>query len=111
MYYVHSAPIEEVIICPHCGIYLLEIMQTGRVGCAGCYGSFSGRVNLFIRRVHGQAVHTGHIPKSAGEHLYQKRRLTELQNALREAISQQEFEKCAEIRDTIAELTGKGEQL
>jgi protein-arginine kinase activator protein McsA len=46
----------------------------------------------------------GHIPKSAGEHLFHKRRLTELQSEMQTAIINQEFEKCAELRDNIAEL-------
>jgi protein arginine kinase activator len=88
---------------------LEEIAQTGRVGCPECYRHFSERLNPYIRRVHGPAAHTGRIPKSAGERLYRKRQLAELQTALQDAIARQEFERCAEIRDQIAALDGGGE--
>jgi protein arginine kinase activator len=110
MYFIHSVPVVEPPPCSACEIRLGEIAQTGRVGCPECYRHFSDRLTPYIRRVHGPAAHTGHIPKSAGEHLYHKRRLSELQNSLQIAISQQEFEKCADIRDEIAVLTGGGEQ-
>ena len=109
MYFIHSVPVTEPPPCPACGIHLGEISQTGRVGCPECYRHFSGRLTPYIRRVHGPAAHTGRIPKSAGEHLYQKRRLAELQDALREAVTRQEFERCAELRDEIAALNeGRG---
>jgi protein arginine kinase activator len=110
MYFIHSIPAAEIPECPFCGISTFEIAQSSRVGCPECYNSLSGKLTPYIRRVHGPAPHTGNIPKSAGEHIYHKRRLAELQNSLHEAIAAQEFEKCAEIRDKIAELDGKGER-
>jgi protein arginine kinase activator len=109
MYFIHSAPKKEPLPCPACGIPLDDISQTGRVGCPDCYRHFSERLTPYIRRVHGPAAHTGRIPQSAGEHLYRKRHLAELQNSLQDAIARQEFEKCAELRDQIAALDG-GEQ-
>ncbi|MCL1806725.1 MAG: UvrB/UvrC motif-containing protein [Oscillospiraceae bacterium] len=109
MYFIHSVPVSEPLPCPSCGMRLGELSQTGRVGCPECYRHFSERLNPYIRRVHGPAAHTGRIPKSAGEQLYRKRQLAELQNALQDAISRQEFEQCAELRDQIAALNGGGE--
>jgi protein arginine kinase activator len=106
MYFIHSVPVTEPPPCPACGIPLGDISQTGRVGCPDCYRHFSERLTPYIRRVHGLAAHTGRIPKSAGEVLYQKRRLSELKNSLQEAVARQEFEKCAELRDEIAALNG-----
>jgi protein arginine kinase activator len=107
MYFIHSVPAYESPPCPACGMRLGEISQTGRVGCPECYRHFSERLTPYIRRVHGPAKHTGHIPQSAGEHLYHKRRLAELQNCLQEAIARQDFERCAELRDEIAGLGGE----
>jgi protein arginine kinase activator len=106
MYFIHSAPAYESPPCSGCGTRLGEISQTGRVGCPECYRYFSERLTPYIRRVHGPAMHTGAIPQSAGEYLYNKRRLTELQNSLQEAIARQEFERCAELRDEISSLKG-----
>jgi protein arginine kinase activator len=106
MYFIHSAPVTESQPCSGCGLRLGEIAQTGRVGCPECYRHFAQRLTPYIRRVHGPAAHTGHIPKSAGGQIYQKRRLSELNAALRDAIVLQEFERCAELRDEIAALGG-----
>lgn len=108
MYFIHSLPVSEPPPCPSCGITLRGISQTGRVGCPECYRYFAERLTPYIRRVHGPAAHTGRIPKSAGEHLYQKRRLAELQSTLKEAIERQEFERCAALRDEISALKGEG---
>jgi protein arginine kinase activator len=105
MYFIHS--IQSVPTgspCPACGINLPEMTQTGRVGCPECYRHFSQRLNHHIRRIHGPAVHTGRVPQSAEGHILQKRRVAVLRKALQHAIEQQEFERCAELRDEIAAL-------
>jgi protein arginine kinase activator len=111
MYFIHSVPPVQSIPCPVCGINLPEISQTGRVGCPECYRHFSQRLDNHIRRIHGPAVHTGRIPKSAGGHIAQKRRIAELRNTLKDAVARQEYERCAELRDEINALSGEGAQL
>jgi protein arginine kinase activator len=101
MYYIHSVPVNQPAPCSACGISLMEISQTGMAGCPGCYRHFSQRLNHHVRRIHGPAVHTGRIPKSAGGQIAQKRRVSELRKTLHSAIERQEYEKCAELRDEI----------
>ncbi len=107
MIFVHSVPVADPAPCPACGMALGEVKQGGKVGCPECYRHFAPRLASYIRRVHGIAAHTGRIPASAGERLFQKRRLAELRHSLKEAIDRQEFERCAELRDEIAQLEGK----
>jgi protein arginine kinase activator len=109
MYFIHTVPAVQPSPCPGCGISLLEITQTGRVGCPECYRHYSQRLNHHIRRIHGPAVHTGGIPKSADGRIAQKRRIAELRSDLQHAIEQQEFERCAELRDQINSLSGERE--
>ncbi len=111
MYFIHSIPQSEPNPCPACGITLAEISQTGRAGCPDCYSHFSERLTPYIRRVHGPAAHTGRIPRSAGTHIAQKRRLTELREQLNAAIGRQEFEQCAKLRDEIAALSAGEEAI
>ena len=110
MYFVHTVPTVQPAPCPCCGISLPELSQTGRAGCPECYRHFSQRLNHHIRRIHGPAVHTGQIPKSAEGHILQKRRVAELRKELKLAIEQQHFERCAELRDEIAELDTEEEK-
>ena len=110
MYFVHTVPTVQPAPCPCCGLSLPELSQTGRAGCPECYRHFARSLGNFIRRIHGPAVHTGRIPKSAGGHIAQKRRIAELRNDLQAAVERQEFERCAELRDEIAALCGEGEK-
>jgi protein arginine kinase activator len=104
MYFIHTIPAVQSVPCPGCGLGLTELTQTGRAGCPECYRHFARSLNHFIRRIHGPAVHTGRIPKSADGHITQKRRIAELRNDLQAAIERQEFERCAELRDEISAL-------
>lgn len=47
------------------------------------------------------------IPEDAGEEVKAKRELYALKHQLKAAIHNEEFEKCAELRDKIRELEGK----
>jgi protein arginine kinase activator len=107
MYFIHTVPLVHDKPCPSCGLGLPELSQTGRAGCPECYRHFSRSLNHFIRRIHGSAVHTGRIPKSADGRIFKKRRVSELQNDLKVAIERQEFERCAELRDEISTMRGE----
>ena len=96
--------------CPTCGISFSDISKRGKVGCADCYSTFSNRLIPALSRIHGNKKHIGKIPHSfAGK---QKSETEKLKKELEEAISTENFEKAAKLRDKIKELTQKkdGEQ-
>lgn len=94
--------------CPLCGTTAEEISRTGRVGCARCYDTFSGILTPYIRRIHGNTYHSGHVPKSAGEEVRRRRRAEELSRELQQAIGAEEFERAASIRDELRALKEEG---
>ncbi len=96
-------------ICPVCGSRLEELARTGQAGCANCYDVFSPVLTPYIRRVHGDAKHTGKVPGGALPALKRRRQMEALQGKLQEAIQSQSFEQAAEIRDEIARLKKEGE--
>ena len=57
-----------------------------------------------IRRIHGKTRHTGKTPVAAGEEAKKERELDVLKKQLAESIASQEYEKCAELRDSIRAL-------
>lgn len=105
MFIFHSMPSQYENPCPKCGMSLLR--SSGRLGCPDCYAHFAERLAPYIKRVHGTVSHTGHIPASAGEEIVRQRKISELSEALSEAVYAQEFEKCAALRDEINALKSK----
>lgn len=94
--------------CPVCGASFDDIVRNGRVGCAECYHTFSEQLAPMIQRIHGEAVHCGKTP---GANLPQPRQSSQLvvkRRALQEAISTQNFEYAAALRDQIKALEEGG---
>ena len=91
-------------VCDRCKTSLEEILETGKIGCAHCYETFSQDLARSIEKIHGKSVHTGTVPKSAKGTIKVKNLLTEYKMELNRLIAQQEFEKAAELRDKIKQL-------
>lgn len=92
------------IYCENCGTNYSEFKQRGLAGCSECYKSFSETINPIIKRVQGNIEHTGKIPKKLGRHIIEKKKLLKLKEDLQKAITAEEYEKAAEIRDLIRKI-------
>lgn len=95
---------QESIRCSNCGMTYTQFSKIGRFGCSNCYSAFSNHLNPLIKRIHGNVTHSGKIPKRSGGKIQKKRQLDQLRLDLQMAISSEEFEKAAQIRDRIREL-------
>ena len=96
----HTA--DAALRCSGCGISFEEVLQTGRVGCARCYREFADRLTPTIEKIHGRTGHKGKRPAAKAEKATDTR--SEIENwreELQTAITEQEFEKAAELRDKI----------
>ena len=96
--------------CPLCGATVQDIARTGRAGCANCYSVFDSILEPAIRRIHGDASHTGSVPGSAGAEVSRKRRLQDLKHELKTAIKNEAFEDAARLRDEIRDLENGGNE-
>ena len=97
------------VACPFCGGTLGDFRQTGRLGCAGCYTTFEAHLRDLLRRLHGSSQHAGEgyaAPAAAGPAALAgpARELGELQEQLRRAIANENFELAAELRDRLKVL-------
>lgn len=92
------------IYCKNCGTTYSEFKQRGLAGCSECYKNFSETIKPIIKRVQGNIEHTGKIPNKLGKHIIQKKKLLKLKEDLQKAISAEEYEKAAEIRDMIRKI-------
>jgi len=90
--------------CPQCGLLYSTFKETGRFGCSACYDAFSHQLKPLLRRVHGSTEHVGKTPIRDGEVHLKRREIQKLREKLEEAISKEEFEKAAQIRDKIKAL-------
>ncbi|MDZ7372482.1 MAG: UvrB/UvrC motif-containing protein [candidate division KSB1 bacterium] len=99
-----SVPVQSMPSCPHCGHTYRDVEQTGLLGCSECYRVFAEPLRTLLRRIHGSAKHIGSRPP----HL--RRRVAvqspeEIRRALEEAVAREEYERAAELRDLLRDLT------
>ncbi|SHJ36252.1 Protein-arginine kinase activator protein McsA [Geosporobacter subterraneus DSM 17957] len=90
--------------CDHCGMTYGKFKQLGRLGCAQCYTAFQEKLIELIKRVQGNEVHSGKMPKRSGGVIRLKKEIKKLKVQLDEVIRKEEFEKAAVLRDKIREL-------
>lgn len=114
---VNSFPKTEELRCPHCQLSFKEFIRIGKFGCAKCSETFNQQLDPILKRVHsGNTAHIGKIPKRIGGALQLKKQISEMKDTLKDLITQEEFEKAAEVRDKIRafekryEEQGKGEE-
>lgn len=94
----------DSVRCEGCGKSFREITASGRAGCPSCYTAFYDRLLPSIQRIHGKSGHVGKVPSGAGGEMRRARELEGLRQQLNTAIANQEYEKCAGLRDRIREL-------
>lgn len=100
---------QDDTVCPGCGMTFDNIRESGRLGCSQCYQVFEEELDPILRRIHGNSQHMGKIPSRGGEKVLLKKKVDELKNALQQALAKEEYEKAAEIRDSIKSLEKKYE--
>lgn len=103
-----SSP-KKVTRCPKCGYSFNDIVREGRVGCAECYHTFYNELRPSIQRIHGQVNHNGKVPsvaQSSSGISVRENEIQSLQVMMDQAISTQNFELAAEIRDRLKRFNG-----
>ncbi|BCX49445.1 excinuclease ABC subunit B [Haloferula helveola] len=90
--------------CPECGFTLEDLKRIRRFGCGNCYVAFRDEVNDMIRGMHKGATHCGKVPDGLMEMRQRKLRLTELRERLDHAISAENYEEAAGLRDEIRQI-------
>ncbi|MBR1779377.1 MAG: UvrB/UvrC motif-containing protein [Clostridia bacterium] len=95
----------DTLRCKNCGSSFEDISNTGKVGCAKCYTVFYDQLVPSIKRIHGNTKHVGKMAANVGKEKKVENELQDLNIQLKKAIEKQEFEKAAELRDRIKELS------
>lgn len=99
--------IDETLACPTCGLTWREFKKVGRLGCPDCYDTFHSKIEKILIEVHGSSRYLGRRyikDRKRGKLLKQRR---ELEEKLRKAVENENFEEAARIRDKLRELEEK----
>jgi len=107
--------------CSSCGITYAEFRRSGVLGCPECYDAFEPQLGPLLERAHeGGLHHVGKIPRRAlassrggcaegadnpgplGDREALRKRLSELDRQLRQAVRSEQFERAARLRDEIS---------
>jgi protein arginine kinase activator len=92
---------DRKLVCPKCGISYADFKRLGRLGCETCYETFSERLLPLIKRIHGSNKHIGRKPTEGRKDAKIKFEVKKLRDDLKHAITAEDYEKAARIRDRI----------
>src|ERR1700749_1651254 len=96
--------------CAVCGFSQADFKKTGRLGCSECYGTFAEGLGSLLKAMHKGTKHTGKVPARLFRDIVRSDRLNELKRSLEEAVSKEDYESAATIRDEIRQLEREEEK-
>lgn len=109
----HKSAEGQQLLCKKCGTLLKNVRKDRRVGCPLCYSYFHESLSDLIGE-HKESYHVGKIPANridissyAVQEVHQPESEIEvslLKSQLDEAVSNEEYEQAAVLRDRIREL-------
>lgn len=93
--------------CASCGMSMGQVRETGLVGCPLCYRSFETELGSIIERAQaGASTHAGRHPAHAADLIDRAALRNRLARELRDAVSREEYERAARLRDRLFEIGG-----
>ena len=93
------------LTCPNCHLTFAEFQSTGLLGCPADYDAFEKALVPLIERAHeGGSHHVGKIPRRLGTPRPVENDLVRLRGELTKAVSTEQYEKAATLRDQIKTL-------
>ncbi len=92
------------IKCPHCGFTQADFKKAGRLGCSECYKVFAEGLEGLLKTMHKGTKHVGKVPQIFRQSQDLADKLKSLQKKLEKAISNEDFETAATLRDEVKAL-------
>ena len=96
---------DDKTCCPSCGFAFDDLKKTGRLGCCDCYQFFREEIKANLSGMHKGTHHSGRVPEGMVEAFQKRQQLESLEKEMAEAISSEDYEKAAALRDQISQLT------
>ena len=93
--------------CESCQMDYKQFKRNGMLGCADCYKAFREPIEDMLIRMHGNAQHVGRVPGGVNSQVSLKLQIDKLKQQLLRAVSEEEYEMAASLRDQIRALTNE----
>ena len=90
--------------CPQCGIKFVEFRNSGRLGCPHDYQEFRQELIPLLENIHGETRHCGKKPRRLPQNKQTQSELMQLRNRLKQAVTKEDYEEAARLRDRIRQL-------
>ena len=95
--------------CKVCGTTVEDLQKTGRMGCAACYTAFAPVAEEVFKKLGGMKRETSEKVKEESLLTDTQKQIAALRSDLAQAVTAEEYERAAQIRDTINALLKEGE--
>ena len=93
------------LLCPVCGLTFQDFRQQHVLGCPNDYQVFETFLAGLLERAHeGASVHVGKVPAHAGANERRQAELLRLRGQLKDAVTREDYEAAAALRDRIKEM-------
>ena len=93
--------------CPRCGFTQADFKKSGRLGCPECYVTFAEGLRGLLKSMHKGTRHTGKAPEALRATRENADLLKLLDEKLKQAVKHENYERAAQLRDEIKQLTGR----
>jgi protein arginine kinase activator len=93
--------------CARCGFTQADFKKAGRLGCPECYQTFSEALGGLLKTMHKGTRHVGKVPEALKQGRDLSERVKELQDKLNKAITAEDFEEAALLRDEIKQTAAR----
>lgn len=90
--------------CPNCGLKFVDFRNTGRLGCPHDYSSFRDDLLPLLENIHGETRHVGKTPRRYPQAKKTEAELSQLRGRLKQAVTREDYEEAARLRDRIKKL-------
>ena len=91
----------EDVKCANCGFTQADFKKAGRLGCSQCYTTFAEGLECLLKSMHKGVKHVGKVPVALRQSRDLNDRLKNLQKKLDKAVTSEDFEEAASLRDEI----------
>lgn len=96
--------------CPDCGMTIAQYKNSSLLGCPTCYGTFQEELRPIIAKVqNNNSQHVGRVPSLLNIDVDRQLQIRRLLKKLKSAVTKEEYEKAAALRDQLRELHNSGD--
>jgi len=92
-----------------CGITFFDFRSKGRLGCSHDYVCFEKELEPLLVNIHGETTHVGKRPQASPTDTDRLTDLIRLRKELKTAVTGENYELAAHLRDTIRQKEASDE--